>query len=281
MRFFLFILHFHCSIPALHVQNGWLNPFFSPTSTFLKFLEIVVRLSPIVQVSSPHKCGQRVSYRAFNAVVVAFPQIFSTFLLPYPFLMLIFASRIAQSIIPDVRPIHLTSALLSRGECCPQTHFLEPLELDPSATNYLVLPHQCFPVLGLLNVLEQGPRSNTLFWASHPHDIYIYQITHNEYVQYNSFSLFFYPSTSIFLFIYLQPCKYIFTYLIFYIYIAIQYLSVVSQKVQILTQFNYSLNSMIQKEKKNQIMQFIFDLVFLIDYADYFLTHDNIKIIYR
>ena len=28
-------------------------------------------------------------------------------------------------------------------------------------------------------------------------------------------------------------------------------------------------------------MQFIFDLVFLIDYVDYFLTYGNIKIIYR
>ena len=26
-------------------------------------------------------------------------------------------------------------------------------------------------------------------------------------------------------------------------------------------------------------MQFIFDLVFLIDYADYFLTYDNIKMV--
>ena len=32
--------------------------------------------------------------------------------------------------------------------------------------------------------------------------------------------------------------------------------------------------------KKKKIMQFIFDLVFLIDYADYFLTYENIKIIY-
>ena len=32
-----------------------------------------------VQRSSPHKCGQKSSYSAFNAVVAAFPQIFHSF----------------------------------------------------------------------------------------------------------------------------------------------------------------------------------------------------------
>jgi len=38
----------------------------------MKSLEIAVRLNPTVQVSLPHKCGQRVNYRAFNAVVTVF-----------------------------------------------------------------------------------------------------------------------------------------------------------------------------------------------------------------
>ena len=40
----------------------------------------------IVQGSSPHKCCQKVSYRAFNAVATAFPKIFLSF---HPFCMFI------------------------------------------------------------------------------------------------------------------------------------------------------------------------------------------------
>ena len=40
-----------------------------------------------VQGSSPHKCGQKSSCNAFNAVVAAFHQIFLGFLHPYAFMM--------------------------------------------------------------------------------------------------------------------------------------------------------------------------------------------------
>ena len=96
-----------------------------PISTFLKSLDIAVRLNSTVQVSPPHKCGQIISYKAFNAVVVAFRQIFLTFFFPYPFLMLIPTNRIAQNVVPNFRPILLTSALLSRCEIRSQTYFLE------------------------------------------------------------------------------------------------------------------------------------------------------------
>ena len=43
-----------------------------PISTFLKSLVVAVRLKITVQVSLPHKCGQLVRCRAFNAVVTAF-----------------------------------------------------------------------------------------------------------------------------------------------------------------------------------------------------------------
>ena len=43
-----------------------------PISTFLKSLGVVIRLKITVQVSLPHKYGQKVSCRAFNAVVAAF-----------------------------------------------------------------------------------------------------------------------------------------------------------------------------------------------------------------
>ena len=45
--------------------------------------------------------------------------------------MLISANKIAQIVVLDVRPTLLTSALLSQGEICPRTYFLEPLNQTP------------------------------------------------------------------------------------------------------------------------------------------------------
>ena len=52
----------------------------------------------IVQGSSPHKCCQKVSYRAFNAVATVFPKIFLSF---HPFCMFIMHVPITWMLVPS------------------------------------------------------------------------------------------------------------------------------------------------------------------------------------
>ena len=51
-----------------------------------------------VQGSSPHKCDQKVSCRAFNAVVAVFPQIFPSFHSSNTFMMHVILSGIFQKV---------------------------------------------------------------------------------------------------------------------------------------------------------------------------------------
>ena len=93
--------------------------------------------------------------------------------------MLILISRIAQNVALNDRSTLLTSTLLSQGGICPWTTFPNPLDQTPSSIHQFALPRWRLPILGLLNVLRQGPQPNTHFWACHPYKWY-HQFNHRS-----------------------------------------------------------------------------------------------------
>ena len=60
-------------ISTLHMQLRSLVLILVSSAPSWNLWVVAIRLKVTVQVSLPHQCGQRVSCRAFNAVVAAFP----------------------------------------------------------------------------------------------------------------------------------------------------------------------------------------------------------------
>ena len=125
MGFFSFILPFFTlSLHSTCRSNGWLLS--------LSHQHLLEPFSGSYKVE--HHCSGitftsmrlESQLQSIYAVVAAFLQIFLTFFLPYPFLMFIPTSRIAQNAVPYARPTLLTSTLLSQGEICHRTYFQEP-----------------------------------------------------------------------------------------------------------------------------------------------------------
>ena len=85
-----------------------------------------------VQESSSHKCGQKVSYRTFNVVAVAFAQIFLSFHSSSTFTMHILLNRISQK-APVSDRIYVCSVLC----LSEKTLLLEPPFLTFPLTCYL------------------------------------------------------------------------------------------------------------------------------------------------
>ena len=76
-------LTLYSSLQTISTLVDHLSPYLStcPIRHLLWFSVSCDSQDSTVQESSPHKCGQKSSYSAFNAVVATFPQIFFGFLL--------------------------------------------------------------------------------------------------------------------------------------------------------------------------------------------------------
>ena len=131
-----------------------------------------------VKRSSKHKCSQKSSCSAFNAMAVALSQIFPSSQSSNMFVMLAPSSGVSWKVTLSDR-ICIRSALgLSEEIFLLGTPFpIFPLEYYFRGlwTQY---SHNCLFVLGPINILSQSPMPNIQFWALIPttiiKKIYIY-----------------------------------------------------------------------------------------------------------
>ena len=110
-----------------------------------------------VQEYFPHKCGQKVSYKTFNAVAVTFPQIFPSSHSSCTFIMHVFINRTSWNVTLDDRRHILIFVAFSRGNIPPRT-------TSPSLYNHSllvkfeVLRLSCYwSILKSRSLLGQGP----------------------------------------------------------------------------------------------------------------------------
>ena len=97
--------------------------------------------------------------------------------------MFILTSRISLSVALDGRSTLLISTLLCQGgRISPRTIFPNPHKQNPSIIHWFVLLRQCLSVLGLLNVLGQGPQPKKHSWAFHPYNRYVRIGSPSKYV---------------------------------------------------------------------------------------------------